>query len=90
MAELTNPSSEIGPSPTLASPATSNKINMTRLVSVDGANCPAGGNHHWVILSSSSHYSRPHGKGELIEESIQRCKKCQAVRQNVCVLPRGE
>ena len=43
--------------------------------------------HHWLVLTTDTRFARPSGRGDLVETSIQRCKKCGYTRENHCVIP---
>ena len=46
--------------------------------------CPP---HHWLVSEPTLHYTRPNNKGDLVERTKQKCKKCGIERLNDCVLP---
>lgn len=42
--------------------------------------------HHWLVGAPVTRYSQPGLKGDLVEATNQRCKKCGATRLNEAVV----
>ena len=56
------------------------------LVSPTTVGCLAGASHRWIVGTPISRYTRPHNRGDLVEVTHQRCRKCGAERLNYCVI----